>query len=170
MTGRLDESRAPTSRLTAFFSPLVRASLRGAVQVAAGDVVRAALDRLRGHGQGAARVRNSRRSAPLRATMPPIRSLSAQCRVALEVIASMSTREVPLSELELRMEQRGCDALAVAQALAALERRGWGSRIGGRLDVTDAGYAAAMEAMKPRTAKKASSRKTRSRLPRGLFS
>lgn len=95
----------------------------------------------------------------------PSSRLPPSATVALELIALMNGRRMPISEFELRMHQRGCNAVAMATAMGSLERRGWALRQAGMLEVTESGHAAATSRSEPRRAP----RQTTRRLPAGLF-
>lgn len=95
------------------------------------------------------------------------RTLPHAAGVALDVIATMGSRVVPMHEFELRMHQRGCDAQSVRGAIAALERRGWVQRSPLALHMSDAGLAAAAKGPSTKQNKAAPSR--RLRMPPGLF-
>jgi hypothetical protein len=91
----------------------------------------------------------------------------AYLATALDVIALMGEHQLPFNEFELRMHQRGYDSRDTAQAVGALERRGWATRLNGTLTITSIGYAAAVKGLAP-SGKPLTSRSHR-RMPRGLF-
>lgn len=93
----------------------------------------------------------------------------APCTViALEVIAAAGERDLRLSDFELWMHQRGCDAREVSRALGALGRRGWASVTGSRLLVNDEGHRAALQGA-PARSSAPPRRKRRERMPPGLL-
>jgi hypothetical protein len=88
--------------------------------------------------------------------------------IALEVIAAAGGRQLRMSDFELWMHQRGCDAREVGRAVGSLARRGWASIVGSSLNVTEAGYAAARQGV-IRPAAPRRRRRTRERMPPGLL-
>ena len=100
--------------------------------------------------------------------MPPSR-LHPSATVALDLIARMDSRRMPISEFELRMHQRGCNVVAMSTALASLERRGWALRQSGMLEVTEAGQVAAASGADCAAQRRIPRATTGRRLPVGFF-
>lgn len=99
----------------------------------------------------------------------PRRPLTAQSLGALNVLATTVATEMRLNDFELLMSQRGFNAQLTHRAIVRLERVGWVSRAGGMLHISPAGRLAITEGIgvpPPLRAK----RRTRSRMPPGLFS
>ena len=93
----------------------------------------------------------------------------APCTViALEVIAASGARHLRMSDFELLMHQRGCDAREVGRVLGALARRGWAFVAGSAINVSDAGWNAASEGA-PARQPPARRKKRRERMPQGLL-
>lgn len=97
----------------------------------------------------------------------PKRRLPGAADIALDVIALMGRRSLSLNEFELRMHERGCDVRVAAEAIAALERRGWAMRVAGQLEMSEDGYAAAVRGVAVPSGK--ARRAKNPRLSRGLF-
>jgi hypothetical protein len=99
------------------------------------------------------------------------RQLLPGARIAYELLPTFGTRKIPITEFELRMNERGCWGNELKNGILGLVRRGWVTTDKSMLTITDEGWSAVVtgEGVPALKAKPRVRRAKHARMPAGLF-